>query len=689
MDFLIKGTEVLSRYEDFCLVGRDQELKRLNSVLMRNHANSVILVGAGGVGCTTLCVGIQASKHDPNVAFDILGKRLFWLDSDGLFSSGNVEDINHQFRRIMNRLDQIDESVLIVEDTRDLLEACRNTGTMHILTALLVAMRNGRMQSIFETKDEDLDSVLKVHSDMRELFTILPIDEPVGDALLAIVTAAANKLAKHHGIAIAADAITTAIEFTNRYHTRDNGLSRAQPERSITLLDRALAAYRLSAHRKPPQFTDDEWAARQKEMRSLNLERRDGENLVTEFEDQIDTILKREKENVVTSETTRIRAFDGGGLETPEITTLKGKIKIANTDLVRIKARLAAITTEINAGLSLTRAMVMAEFSEISGIALDKLNQNERVKLRILVTSLERRIFGQNEVVQRVADGIRVARVGRRNGDQPLPFLFMGPSGVGKTEVAKVIAEIMLDDAAALSRFDMSEYMEKHAVAKMIGAPPGYEGFEAGGILTNLMRRSSNRVLLFDEIEKGHPDVFNVFLQILGDGRLTDNIGRTVSFADAIIIFTTNIGQPFFLDEELSDQQAEAAAIEDLGKNFKGEFLNRFNGRQNIYCFKKLDIASMEKIVRREIDSIDARYGEEGIQVRASDAAIHDFCVDQYDPRFGARGLPGFIKANLEPIIVNTLLEDEDVHGTAEVNYNSDIKRFEVKIGPPEINAET
>lgn len=222
--------------------------------------------------------------------------------------------------------------------------------------------------------------------------------------------------------------------------------------------------------------------------------------------------------------------------------------------------------------------------------------------------------------------------------------------------------------------------MEKHGVAKLIGAPPGYEGFEAGGILTNLMRRSSYRVLLFDEIEKAHPDVFNIFLQVLDDGRLTDNVGRTVSFGDATIVMTTNIGQAHFLDETLSTQEAEAAAIEELGTTYRSEFLNRFAGRQNILCFKKLGLDSIERIVRRELATLDRLYGERGLRVTMPDDQLATFCRDQYDPRIGARGLPGFIAATLEPALADRVLADDAAEGTAIVSYDAAARRFKVEV---------
>lgn len=672
MDFLIRGSDYLARYDDFKLIGRDVELQRLISILMRKHANSVILMGPGGVGCTSLCVGVQAAKNAPDAPFDLLRKRLFWFDDDGLFALGEGEKINHVFHRILRRLEQAHGSILVVEDTRDLIEACRNSGSMHFLNALLVAVRNGSTQVIFETKDEDLEAVLKCHSDLRELFTILPIEEPSGDALKAIVGAASSTLTVHHSIPILYDAQEAAIELTTRYHTRDNGLSRAQPERTITLLDRALASYRLEVHRQPPGYTVEQWQICQGEMRRLAAEQREGENAIAEYEGQLDALAH--------ADTVRATPTVFSGLQSPEMAALHGKIAIVNSALAVTRTTLAHITAEINVGLYLDRTAVLREFASISGISLSRLNQDELAKLKGLDAALLKRIFGQDEVIGRVANGIRVARIGRRNKDRPLAYLFLGPSGVGKTEVSKVLAAALLDDETALTRFDMSEYAEKHAVAKLIGAPPGYEGFEAGGILTNMMRRNSNRVLLFDEIEKAHPDIFNIFLQILEDGRLTDNVGRTVTFDGATIIMTTNIGQPHFLDEDVSSEEAETAALADLGATYRSEFLNRFAGRQNILCFKRLNLDSIEKIVEREIASLNIVYGERGIKVLAIEGVIRDFCHDQYDPKIGARGLPGYISANLEPVLVNAILADQDTRGTALVGYDPAARRFVVSI---------
>jgi ATP-dependent Clp protease ATP-binding subunit ClpB len=670
MNHLIRGSEHLASHEGFELVGRDAELQRLVSVLMRSRASSVILVGPGGVGCTALCLGVQAAKMREDAPFDLVSKRLFWLDTNSLFSSGDGAATNGSFHRIVQRVERSREGVLIIEDARDFIEGCRSNNVSHFINGLILAVQNNRMQVIFETKDEDLDLVVRSHSDVKELFTILPIEEPGADALTKIVASAARGLTHHHGIRIADDAIATAIELTNRYQSRDSGLSRAQPERSITLLDRTLATYRLDVHRNPPGVPD--WEEQQRRLRKLHDEQRAGEMTISSLEEQIDHIKSTQPEN------TRLAVL--GQFETPEIMDLHEKVRLIQREVDVKRAEFAEITVAVNSSLLVTRDLVLGEFSDISGIPASKLNQDDVEKLRGLDAALARRIFGQEDAIRRLADGVRIARVGRRNNARPTSYLFLGPSGVGKTEMSKVLAGVLLDDEAALSRFDMSEYMEKHAVAKMIGAPPGYEGFEAGGILTNLMRRNGNRVLLFDEIEKAHPDIFNIMLQVLEDGQLTDNIGRTVSFSDAIIIMTTNIGQPHFLDETLSVEEAEARATDDLNTTYRSEFLNRFAGRQNIVCFKRLGLDSIEKIVRREIASINTAYGERGVTVSLDDASLSAFCEDRYDPRIGARGLPGFISANLEPIVVNAILANPELRdAAARVTYDRERRAFAVE----------
>lgn len=722
MNYLIKGSDYLAARKDFRLVGRDTDLERLTSILLRDKSSSVILVGPGGVGCTALCMGLQASKASPDAPFDVVNKRLLWLDTDGLFSSGTSEQITENFNKIIAVLNRTPDSILIIEDARDFIDAARANGLGNFINSLNNAVKKDKTQVILETRDEDLDVVLKAHSDMRERYTLIDLAEPAREALREIVSAGCQRLVEHHGVKISEGAIDAAIELTTKYRTRDLGLSRAQPERTMTLLDRSLSTYRLSAHKAHPgraelkvklgdrietpegqaaiSALDDQFAQWQAQVKDLYERQRKGEAAILELEQEIEDIQRAAEQKaksgtpqapVEAPSPARIDAFatlaGKSGFETGQVGTIREKIRTFQAAVDANRQEFLALTAKINAHLEVTRDVVVEQFSAISGISASKLNQDERKKLKGLEAGMLARVFGQDHAVRRLANAIKVAKVGRRSSNEPVAsLLFMGPSGVGKTELAKVLTQQLLDDEAALTRFDMSEYMEKHAVAKLIGAPPGYEGFEAGGILTNAMRKNPVRVLLFDEIEKAHPDVFNIFLQILSDSRLSDNVGRVVSFDDAVIIMTTNIGQADFLNPALSDDEAETAAKEELDRTYRPELLNRFAGRENIVCFRRLGLDSVGKIVRREIGRVSDKYAANGIRLSVTDATIAAFCKDRYEPATGARGLPGYIKANLEPVLAELSLDHPDFQGTVEMSYNADQRRFETHV---EVDQET
>lgn len=707
MQYLISGSDFLAKEKDFKLVGRDTDLKRLSSVLMRNKAASVILVGPGGVGATALCQGLQAAKNDPNVTFDIISKRIFWLKTDELFSSGNHEEINKGFNNILAILKRTPDSILIIEDTRDFIDASRNNGCSHFINSLNSVVKNGESQVILETKDQDLDMVLNVHSDMKQCYTMIDLHEPVGADLDSIVMTNASALERHHDIKIEADAIQTAIELTNKYRTRDASLSRAQPERSMNLLDRALATYRLDAHKRHPQVTrllasgvkegdaqivqlDAAFARTQGRIKELFKLQRDGEIAVINLEEQIAAQLKIEEAAAARGETIeeesiptrKIQMFSStakaAGFESAKVRALREEIRKFQSVIAENRAEFDMLTGEINEQLSLTKEVVLAEFSRLSGIPANKLNEDEREKLRNLEATLNGRVFGQDAVIRKIANAIKVARIGRRNGSKPqASFLIMGPSGTGKTEVCKALAHALKDDEAALTRFDMSEYMEKHSVAKLIGAPAGYEGSERGGILTNAMRSNPNRIILFDEIEKADPAVFDLFLQILSDGRLTDNHGRTVNFSESMVIMTTNIGQAGFLDVSLTNEESERLANLELDQTYRPEFLNRFAGRQNIVCFNRLELDSIEKIVRRELNDLNRAYKESGLDIVVTDSSLKAFCADHYDARNGARGLQGYVVSNIEPLIADLILENQVASTKLELLYNTETRNFE------------
>jgi ATP-dependent Clp protease ATP-binding subunit ClpB len=361
-------------------------------------------------------------------------------------------------------------------------------------------------------------------------------------------------------------------------------------------------------------------------------------------------------------------------------TVIDNNIKIKKFKELVVENRKAfnEMTAVVNSGLVLTKELVEAEFSRISGISLDTLNQDERAKLKNLEETLNKRIFGQVAATHRLANAVKTARVIKRKKDQPqASMMFLGPSGVGKTEIAKALTGTLMGDEKALTRFDMAQYKEKHATALLCGAPPGYEGYEAGGILTNLMLKNRNRIILFDEIEKAHDSIYDIFLSILSDSRLTDNVGREVSFNDTILIFTSNIGQPHFLRKDLSFEEAEALAMDDLIATYRPEFLNRFAGRENIVFFKSLELDSIEKIVAREMIALDEAYHDNGLNVLMSAEQIKLFVTAVYDPKTGARGLPGYITANLEPLLADRVLDG--FTGVVNISYNPSLKQFIVE----------
>ncbi len=725
-NFLIRGRDYLARHPEFRLVGRDEELKKLSRILMRKKANSVLLVGTGGVGCTALCLGLQASKHLPETPFDIINKRLFWLDTDGLFSSGDIAAMNDNFTKLLARLSRYPDTLLLVEDMRDFIEATRNNGCTNFINALMREIERGSFQAIFECNDEDLEIILKSHSHFTEHYTLLDLDEPEEDSLRAIVEQSVAALMNHHHIAIADEAIEIAIQLTSKYRVREMSLSRAQPERTMNLLDRAFTSYRQFAHANPTglqekqallaQMPESETAARdvlqqeidqiksaweetQNELRKLYRNQSEGEETLRKLEDDLEE--QRQKDKAKQEERQQLReagtsqpeapkeggfaSFNmrtaAGGYETAEVNALKAEIEKIQAAIKTNKDAFIALTKEINQNLQLEAHHVMAEFSQLSGIPANKLNQDEKVKLLSLKANLSSRVFGQEHAIDKLTDAVQVARVGLKDANKPqASFMFLGPSGVGKTEIAKALTVALHDDERALLRFDMSEYMEKHAVAKLIGAPPGYEGYEAGGILTNAMRRNPHVVILFDEIEKAHPDVFNVFLQVLDDGRLTDNRGLTVSFSEAVIVMTTNIGQTYFLDESLNFEEAEVETMKELDSYFRPEFLNRFNGRQNIVCFKTLSLEVIERIAAREIQKLNAQIAAQGkgLSIEMSDASLAAICKDHYQPVNGARGIPGYFATQIHPVVARTMLQVEQAQGVMRIEYDSAKKALQI-----------
>lgn len=702
---LIRGRDYLAKFANFKMVGRQNDLERITSILIRRSSNSLLLTGPAGVGVSILPLALQAAKAMPDTPFDIIVKKLFWLDTDSLFSSGDSHRINDEFQRMLKKITQTPESILIISDTYNFLEASHNTGNAHFMNAINNADKSHHFQVILEVRDEHLSAVLKWNSAISELYTLYDVREPSDTDLKQIINQVCHGLTEHHQIAIDSSAIEEAILLTSKY--RDSlGLGGAQPQRAISLLDRALASYRQYTHKHHPKISElknlvalaksdteraqlesqlqnwtNDWQALKAEISKTYQYQREGETLRFKLQDELATLQEEEKKHI-TPESTVVKNFaqlTSSGFDSPAVTKIKDKIRQVDKEITANAERNKTLVALANKDLLLTKQDVILEFSKIANIPASKLDENEVENLINLESNLLYRIYGQDEAVKHIANAVKVSKVDTVEEAGPaITYLFLGPSGVGKTEMAKALAEYVFGDEKSLVRFDMSEYMEKHAVAKLIGAPPGYEGFEAGGILTNSVRKKPVGIYLFDEIEKAHPDVFNVFLQILSDGRLTDNVGRTVDFSDIIIIMTSNIGQPYYLDQSLSDDEARQLATDELNRTYRSELLNRFNGRENILHFKRLPLEVIEKIIRREIVKLNQSYLVKGLQIEMKDACISNFCKDHYDLIRGARGLPGYIKANIRPVVVNHILNHPNDKGTFSAIYNTESKNFEI-----------
>ncbi len=735
-EFLINGHAMLSAQPGFKLEGRQEELHRLGSILMRQKANSVLLVGPGGAGASAICMGFEASKSDPDTPFDIISKRNFWLDTDNFFASGDPVTINENYRKLSQILQRTPDAVLIIDDMRDFIEATRNNHCSNLINALMHDIKARKYQVILETRDEDLDLVIKCHSDTRESFTMLDIGEPAGDELMSIVKNTAVRLERFHGIRIHEQAVETAVELTTKYRLNDLGLSRAQPDASLTLLDRALTRYRKDAHSNDPAIaalevrlgkitaalesgetqkefrnlsrdeleslkTDTrqeldrtlaEWQKLKAELRQLQIDQIDGEALIREKNEELEVLLAKEAEEDRRRETRGEGDRDEeqvseaeknvgdfmsfarrSGHESQAVQEIRQRIAQYEAAVGEQQKKYRAMMEKVNSRLELTRDHVLAQFSRLAKIPVSQLDQDERQKLLDLESTLKAQVFDQDHIVDRVTDSVIAANAGLADDNKPqFAYMFLGPSGVGKTHLAKVAAESLFGDARNMLRFDMSEYMEKHAAAKLIGAPPGYEGFEAGGILTNAVRRQPKCLILFDEIEKAHPSVFDLFLQILDDARLTDNLGRTVSFSETIIMMTTNVGTRHFLNPQISFEEAQALAYRDLDENYRPEFLNRFNGRRNIQCFKALSLPGIQKIARVELKKLNRKIARHGLALHMDDAALIEMTGDIYRPVEGARGVKGYIKDSIEPNLGRLILTNSGETGTIQIDYTSE-----------------
>jgi ATP-dependent Clp protease ATP-binding subunit ClpB len=695
-DYLMSGECKIQENPHFNLVGRDTELDSVMKILLRKSASSVIMVGQGGVGCSAIALGLQQAKGLTTTSFDINHKRIWWLDVDMLFSE--PDQTAESFEKIMKVLSATPDSdtVLIVEDTRDFLEACNSTGNSNFINQMMRQVERGSFQVIFEVKDQNLDVVLGMHGHMKQLFTILEIKEPSKENLIAIVAVGTKALYKHHGIGITTEAQTQAVHLTTMYPGKEASLARAQPEASLTLLDRALSTYRKAAHRTPPAHLLELMArvdlSNDPEDRSqLEIMWAEWEVTKAEIDGACKLLSTGELQlSGLQEKLAVLEAKNAGGLMTtcPEQDELRRKVEMVQGVIKGAAAKYSKATKAINKNLELTDAHINTEFANLSGIPTDKLNENAADKLLQLEDKLKSAVYGQDHVISQLVDSLMVAQVPglKAKGKPDAAFMFCGSSGVGKTELVKQLALQLKDDEGAMVRFDMSEYKEKFMVTSLIGAPPGFAGYGEGGVLTNAVRKNPNAIILFDEIEKAHKDVFDLFLQVLDDGRLTDSMGRVVSFEHTTIVFTTNTGASNFLDPDMPYGTQMDLTMESLGEEYRAEFLNRFNGRQNIVGFKVLPVEVIQKIAKGQLVKMNKDMAENGLKFKAhmADEDVVRLVDQTYDPAHGARAIGGIFNKRVYPLFAKVIATTDFTKLTngleVDVTYSNNEFDINVKV---------
>ena len=736
-DYLIRGSDYLAKNPGFKAIGRDTEMKQVSNILMRKDSNNVLLVGLPGVGVSSVTMGLQASKEDLSSPSDIVGKRFYWLDTDALFASGDATKVNEGFQKALATLSRAPDTVLVIDDFKDFLDGCRNTGANNVINALMREVRmNSAFQAIFEIRDTDLPEALKCHSDMKDIFTLMEIKEPAKPDLVKMVDAGCTGLEEHHKIKITDEARKTAIDLTSKYFIRE--LDSAQPKRGFMLIEGALTELRHNAHTHPmardviedrvkgidaalagkpsddlkdkspgelqamrleaiQEATDinTQWEERQKKLRALYKDQRNAEEEIRILDGKIeeerknqaeaakqlekDQAVQKESAAPVTTQGLQFKLSKSGFKGTVEQQLSEQRAewdKLARTN----RAEFDKLTLELNEGVELKAEHILREFSRLSGVPVSRLGQDETTKLLALEETLEKRVFGQSEPVKAVAKSVRRGRTGLKKANKPIgSFLFLGPSGVGKTELAKALAEALFGDQSSLKVYNMSEFQEKHSVSTLIGSPPGYEGYADGGILTNNMRRQPYCVNVFDEIEKGCREIFDIFLQILDEGMLTDRRGLTSSFSNSINIMTSNIGAEHFLNPDITFEEAKERALKVLwnpdkengGSGYRPEFLNRFTG---IFCFNRLGQVEIIKICDKTFNEVNGWIAEKGVQVKMDQADKEAMCQDHYVPRGGARSIMSYIENNITSDVSDELLRHPEEKGVLKVTYDKDAK---------------
>ena len=679
------------------VIGRDEEIRRTIQVLSRRTKNNPVLIGEPGVGKTAIIEGLALRIINGDVPESLKDKRLMALDLGALIAGAKFRgEFEERLKAVLDEIhSHAGEIVLFLDELHTLVGAGKADGAMDASNMLKPALARGELHMVGATTLDEYRKYIEKDAALARRFQPVFVSEPSVEDTISILRGLKEKYEVHHGVRITDSAIVAAATLSNRYIT-----DRFLPDKAIDLMDEASSRLRMTVDSKPEEIDElDRRIIQLKiEREALSKEKdKASKDRLTKLEKELKT-LESKSADLTAQWKAEKEKLNAGQKLTEELDHARSELERAQREgdwatAGELKhARIPSLEKKLEKATKAEKQNLINEevidddiaavVSRWTGVPVDKMLEGERDKLLAMEEKIKQRVVGQDAAIQAVSEAVRRSRAGLQDPGRPIgSFLFLGPTGVGKTELTKALAEYLFDDDTAMIRLDMSEYMEKHAVARMIGAPPGYVGYEEGGALTESVRRRPYQVILFDEVEKAHPDVFNILLQVLDDGRLTDGQGRTVNFSNTVLIMTSNLGAEYLVNQPEGEdvEQVRGQVMEVVRRAFRPEFLNRLD---ETLLFRRLEREQMAGIVSIQLERLRKLLQDRRLTLELDQDAINWLADKGYDPAYGARPLKRVIQTYLQNPLANLILQGDITNGSLiKVTVKGDNLSFAIKPG--------